>query len=49
MMERYRSIGVAAGSLMLPWALIKQNLQDIHDMEVSVFINLEGVLRNLTL
>ena len=48
-MERYRSIGVAAGSLMLPWALIKQNLQDIHDMEVSVFINLEGVLRNLTL
>jgi len=47
--ENYKSIGVVAGSLMLPWAMIKQNFPDIHDMNVSVFINLEGVLRNLTL
>lgn len=48
-MERYKSIGVAAGAMMLPWAYLNQHLPDIHNTNVSVFINLEGVLRNLTL
>lgn len=48
-MEGYKSISVAAGALMLPWAFLSQHTKLVPKPDVNVYINLEGVLRNLTL
>ena len=49
-MDKYKSIGIAAGALMIPWVTLSQHLRsDNKKREANIFINLEGVLRNLTL
>ena len=48
-MEKYKPIGICAGALMIPWKLLSEHVKVEKNQEVDVYINIEGMLRNLTL